>query len=115
MKKLNSHRVGVTSGVTHLFSDFAEGGEMWSGEGERQKSVEVPFDEPFLSPPTIHIGFSLWDISNNANTRVDLKADAITETGFTIIFTTWGDTKVARMQANWMAIGEVEDQDIWDV
>ena len=115
MKKLNSHRIGVDTGVAHLFSDFAEGGEMWSGEGERQKSVDVTFSEPFLTPPVIHIGFSLWDMSNDANTRVDLKSENITGDGFTIIFTTWGDTKVARMRANWMAIGEVEDEEIWDV
>lgn len=115
MKKLNAHRIGVDTGIAHLFSDFAEGGEMWSGEGERKISVEIEFSEPFLTAPAIHTGFSLWDMSNDSNTRVDLKTDNITETGFTIIFTTWGDTKVARMRANWMAIGEVQNDEIWDV
>ncbi len=115
MKKLNAHRIGVESGIAHLFSDFAEGGEMWSGEGERKQTIHVAFSEPFLNPPVIQIGFSLWDISNDANTRVDLKAANVAADGFDIIFTTWADTKVARMHANWMAIGEVEDEDIWDV
>lgn len=88
---------------------------MWSGEGERTNITSVLFSEPFLSPPSIQIGFSLWDISNNANTRVDLKADNITAAGFDIVFTTWGDTQIARMHANWMAIGESEDEDVWDV
>ncbi|MEE9452932.1 MAG: H-type lectin domain-containing protein [Paracoccaceae bacterium] len=115
MKKLNSNRIGIDSGVTPLFSDFAEGGEMWTGSDARECKVAVEFSEPFLSPPTVHAGFALWDISNEAGTRVDLATETITEHGFTIRFTTWGDTKIARMRVNWMAIGEVEDSELWDV
>ncbi len=115
MKKLNSNRIGIDSGVTALFSDFAEGGEMWTGNGARERKVAVKFSEPFLSPPTVHTGFALWDISNAAGTRVDLATESITKLGFTIRFTTWGDTKIARMRVNWMAIGEVEDSDLWNV
>ena len=115
MKKLNAHRIGVETGTALLFSDFAEDGEMWSGDGERVKLTKVSFSEPFIAPPSIQVGFSLWDISNTANTRVDLKSSNVTETGFDLQFTTWGDTKIARMHANWMAIGEVQDEDVWDV
>ena len=75
----------------------------------------VNFSEPFLKPPQVQIGFSMWDISNTSNTRVDISASDITETDFKIVFQTWGDTKVARMRASWMAIGEVENEDVWDV
>lgn len=115
MKKLNSHRIGVDSGMAHVFSDFADEGEMWAGEGKRARSVLVQFSEPFLLPPTVQVGFSMWDVSNATNSRVDISAEDITETGFTAVFRTWGDTKVARMRANWMAIGEVENDEIWDV
>jgi len=115
MKKIRSNMVGVESGVAHLFSDFAEGGEMWAGTGERHRRVKVVFSEPFLTPPAVQVGLTLWDISNKANIRADLAAEDITETGFTIVFTTWGDTQVARMRANWMAIGEAADDDMWDV
>ncbi len=115
MKKLNSHRIGVDSGLAHGFSDFADDGEMWAGKGKRVRSVEVTFNEAFLSPPVVHLGFAMWDISNAANTRVELASENITETGFTAVFQTWGDTKVARMRANWLAIGEVEDDEVWDV
>ena len=115
MKKLNSHRVGVDSGLAHVFSDFATEGEMWSGTGKRSRIVAVKFSEPFLSPPQIQIGFAMWDISNTSNTRVDISARDITETEFNVVFQTWGDTKVARMRASWMAIGEVENEDVWDV
>lgn len=115
MKKMNSNRIGVDSGTAHLFSDFAEGGKMWAGEGERESRTLVQFSEPFLMAPAVHIGFELWDISNDTNTRVNLVARDITETGFTVVFTTWGDSKIARMRASWMAIGEVTDDELWDV
>lgn len=115
MKKIKSHQVGVETGVTHLFSDFAVDGEMWSGEGERTRRVQVDFSESYVSPPAVHIGFALWDISNDANHRVDMTVQNITETCFEIVFTTWGDTKVARLRANWMAVGAVKDDEVWDV
>ncbi len=115
MKKLNSHRIGVDSGLVHGFSDFADDGEMWSGKGKRMRRVDMEFSEPFLNPPAVHIGFAMWDISNATNTRVELAVEDITATGFTAVFQTWGDTKVARVRANWMAIGEVENDEIWDV
>ncbi|OUS04354.1 hypothetical protein A9Q96_15510 [Rhodobacterales bacterium 52_120_T64] len=115
MKKLGDHRIGVDSGIAHGFSDFANDGEMWAGTGDRVRRVNVEFSEPFLNPPVVHLGFAMWDISNAANTRVELAAENVTATGFTTVFQTWGDTKVARMRANWMAIGEVENDEIWDV
>jgi len=115
MKKLNSHRIGVDSGTAHVFSDFADNGEMWSAEGKRSRSVKIAFSEPFLTPPTVQVGFAMWDISSTTNSRVDISAEDIDETGFSVVFRTWGDTKVARMRANWMAIGEVENDEVWDV
>lgn len=95
MKKLNSHSIGVDSGLVHGFSDFANDGDMWPGKGKRIRRVEVLFSEPFLNPPVVQLGFAMWDISNAANMRVELSADNVTATGFVAIFQTWGDTKVA--------------------
>lgn len=100
MKKLNSHRIGVDSGLIHGFSDFANDGEMWAGKGKRIRRVNVEFSEPFLNPPVVQLGFAMWDISNAANTRVELAAEDVTATGFTAVFQTWGGTKVARLHAN---------------
>lgn len=115
MEKLNNHKIGVDSGMTHLFTDFNDDGEMWTGQGKRACKVDVTFSEAFVKPPTVQIGFSMWDIANGANTRVDLVAEDISTTGFTIKFQTWGDTKIARLRANWMAIGEVLNEEMWDV
>jgi hypothetical protein len=32
-----------------------------------------------------------------------------------IVFRTWGDTRVARVRADWLAIGEVRGEDDWQV
>lgn len=115
MKKLNSHRIGIDSGLVHGFSDFANDGEMWSGNGKRIRCVDVIYSEPFLNPPVIQLGFAMWDISNAANMRVELSVENVASTGFTAVFHTWGDTKIARLRANWLAIGEVETDEVWDV
>ena len=39
----------------------------------------------------------------------------MTPDGFALVFRTWGDTRVARVRATWMAIGPVRDDDTWDV
>ena len=40
----------------------------------------------------------------------------MTETGFEIVFRTWGDTRVARVRADWLALGEVADEDdAWEL
>lgn len=46
--------------------------------------------------------------------RMDFFAEDITATGFRAVFKTWGDTKIARLQMAWQAIGEVADPDeLW--
>ncbi len=46
--------------------------------------------------------------------RMEYRAVEINEIGFKAIFKTWGDTKIARVQMSWQAIGEVPDpEDLW--
>ena len=35
--------------------------------------------------------------------------------GFVIVFRTWADTRVARIRADWLAIGELSAEDDWNV
>ena len=48
---------------------------------------------------------------SQANQRADSRADGITASGFDIVFHTWGDTRVARIRAEWLAIGAVPHKD----
>ncbi|WP_432450555.1 H-type lectin domain-containing protein [Aliiroseovarius marinus] len=115
MRRIRSHLLGVDRGSQVLFSDFEHDGEMWTGSGPREFRCAVAFSEAFLTPPEVTVSMSMWDLDQQTNQRVDLSAEEISETGFDIVFRTWGDTRVARVRSDWIAIGEVSDEDSWDV
>jgi hypothetical protein len=74
----------------------------------------VTFSERSATLPVVHLAMSMWDTDGDTNQRADLRAEAITEAGFEIVFRTWGDSRVARIRADWIAIGEVSGEDDWD-
>ncbi|WP_322791075.1 H-type lectin domain-containing protein [Aliiroseovarius halocynthiae] len=88
---------------------------MWTGSGPRKLRTAIRFSEPFVTPPTVTVSMSMWDIAGESNQRADILAENVTENGFEILFRTWGDTRVARVRADWLAIGEASNDDIWDV
>lgn len=107
--------MGVDQGEIVLFSDFEHDGEMWTGEGPRVIHAKVVFTTPFASIPAVKVGLTMWDMSNAANMRADIAAESVTPTGFSVAFRTWGDSKVARVRAGWMAIGELPDDELWEI
>lgn len=115
MKKLQNQFIGVDQGETVLFSDFQDGGQMWTGQGQRERRQRVEYSDAFRNAPSVHCSLSMWDMDNAANIRADVSADSIDATGFDLVFRTWGDTRVARARIRWMAIGEVGHADDWDV
>jgi hypothetical protein len=114
MRRLGSS-IGILQGSRVLFSDFADGGQMWTGQGERESRFLVNFREAFVDVPVVHLGLSMWDIDHKTNSRVDLSAENVTAKGFHIVFRTWGDSRIARVRADWTAIGPVRDEDDWEV
>ncbi|MWD26662.1 hypothetical protein E0K89_004150 [Aquicoccus sp. SCR17] len=115
MRKLRGHRVAVDQGEVHLFSDFATDGEMWTGEGTRERRQRVEFAEPFSAPPVVQVGLSLWDMDCERNIRADIAAEDVDAQGFVIVFRTWSDSRVARVRMTWLAIGETMGADDWEV
>ncbi len=115
MWRIRTHRLGIDRGSTVLFSDFEHGGQMWAGEGAREARSDVAFSEPFVTAPMVHVGMSMWDSVGSANQRMDIAAENVTPRGFEIVFRTWGDSKVARVRADWLAMGEVSHEEDWDV
>ena len=61
------------------------------------------------------VSISMWDLDQKTNGRADVSAQDITTAGFSILFKTWGDTRVARIRADWMAIGELPNEDDWQL
>ena len=115
MKRLRNHLTGIDQGDAFLFADFENGGDMWTGEGQRERRKQIAFSEPFRSPPTVQTSISLWDVASSTAVRADISAQAITTEGFEIVFSTWGDTRVARVRISWTAIGELHFSDDWVV
>lgn len=115
MKRLRNHLIGIDQGDTVLFSDFEDDGEMWTGRGQRERRRRISFSEPFRTVPVVHVSISMWDVDNQTAVRADIMAEIITRDGFDLVFRTWGDTRVARIRAAWVAMGELRQEDEWDL
>jgi H-type lectin domain len=115
MRKISSQSLGIEQGEVLLFSDFDNDGPMWAGEGARQVRQTVIFAEPFLEPPSVRVWLTMWDIAHTATSRVDIAAWDVQLDSFSIVFRTWGDTRVARVRAGWLALGPVRDEDHWEI
>ncbi len=115
MKTFATHPIGIDQGEENLFSEFADGGEMWTGQGARERRAAVRFSHSFRSVPVVQIGISLWDVDTSTALRAEVKAEDITTEGFNAVFRTWSDSKIARIRVTWTAIGEVAHADDWDI
>ncbi len=115
MYRLDSLTMGVDQGSLVLFSDYQDGGVMWTGEGPRELRRLVAFSESFKRAPVVSVSLSMWDIDREHNGRMDISTDMVTPEGFVIVFRTWGDSRVARVRADWLAIGALAGEDDWAV
>jgi H-type lectin domain len=115
MRRLTSHLTGIDRGSLVLFSDYQDGGAMWTGQGPRELRKVVTFSEPFTAEPVVQVSLSMWDMDQKTNQRADISAEMVNPEGFVIVFRTWGDTRVARVRADWIAIGEVKSDEDWEV
>ncbi|GKY86985.1 H-type lectin domain-containing protein [Sinisalibacter aestuarii] len=115
MWKIRTHRMGIDQGSQVLFSDYKHNGRMWSGEGEREFRMAVDFSEPFLTAPAVKVSLSMWDVDHSTNQRMDISAENVGADGFDLVFRTWGDSRIARVRADWIALGEVPHEDDWEL
>lgn len=116
MKKIQSHLIGIDQGEVVLFNDFVNDGVMWAGTGDRELRRKVEFSESYGETPVVSTWISLFDISSGANSRADVRAEDVHKDGFTIVFNTWSDTRIARVRIAWQSIGALKsEEDLWDV
>lgn len=66
-------------------------------------TVPVTFPQPFATPPEIMTAISRLDDESTTNTRIEVYAENITTTGFTMVFHKWHITKVYSVTASWIA------------
>jgi len=115
MRRFSGHIIGVDRGSIVIFSDFEDGGAMWTGEGPRELRRVVEFETPYSTAPAVHVSLTMWDFDHRHHTRADIAAEMVNPEGFVLVFRTWGDTRVARVRADWMSIGELPSDDDWQV
>lgn len=115
MKRIDSNSIGIQQGSRVLFSDYVDGGVMWTGEGDRESRHMIKFKQPYIDSPVVMASISMWDIDHQRNVRAEISAENITEKGFHLVFRTWGDTRVARVRADWTAFGAVKGDDDWEL
>lgn len=113
MQILLREAIGIAQGDEALFTDYANGGEMWAGTGDRERRKRVVFDPPFRVAPVVHVALSLWDTDRDTNARMEVCAENIATDGFDIVFRTWADSRIARVRVGWMAIGAAHHEDDW--
>lgn len=115
MQRIDSQIVGIDRGSLLLFSDVEDGGAMWTGTGPRLVRRTIAFSQPFRIPPTVLVSMEMWDADGSSNQRADLSASQIKSDRFDVVFKTWGDSRVARVRAGWLAIGAVGHPDDWQL
>ncbi|WP_108482887.1 H-type lectin domain-containing protein [Oceaniglobus ichthyenteri] len=115
MRRLETRTLGVEQGSLVLFSDYVDNGAMWTGTGAREIQREIRFSESFRDDPVVQVSMSMWDMDQSTNPRADLSFDRVSPDGFWIIFRTWGDTRIARVRADWTAMGPLKGPDEWEL
>jgi len=83
-----------------------EGWTLNDGTGQRSVQIMVLFDKPFESAPTVTLGITGFDISNEKGVRLTVKVEKVTIAGFVIRVSTWADSKIFGVNGDWFAIGK---------
>ena len=76
------------------------------GEGERSFEQIVRFEQPFATVPKILVALSHLDIASYAALRLNITAEKISASGFTLRYFTWGNTQILSLGVQWMALHE---------
>lgn len=66
---------------------------------------KVNFSTPFETPPVVHLGLTALDIDQRDTSRVNIAATEISESGFTVVISTWRETRVYSVGFSWLALG----------
>jgi len=80
-------------------------GEPAAEPAPRQFTTFVPFASTFQWPPVVHLGITGFDTDQRDSARLSVTTEAISETGFTVVVSTWSTSRVYAVELSWIAIG----------
>ena len=75
-----------------------------SKSGSRSITKTVKFDKPFTDVPDVVAGLTILDMNHGRNYRVGIGSIKPSKTGFSAKFSTWADSVVYYVGANWIAL-----------
>jgi hypothetical protein len=101
-------KLQIIASSDEIFNHVDDGLPMWTGDGDRSVKKEILFVQVFEEAPNITLGLTGIDAAHDQNLRFRLQAIDVKATGFTIEFTTWSDTHIARASMAWQAIGKIK-------
>lgn len=99
------NRKVITSGIVNKrYWQTGHAMETGSPVGQRTDTVHVNFPSGmFRTAPKVEVMLSKFDTWNGTNIRLAVSAGNIQSNGFDLIITTWGDTHIYNVSANWIA------------
>jgi hypothetical protein len=106
--KTKIDKLQVIASSDELFNHVDNRLSMWTGDGDRSVKREILFVQAFEEAPSITLGLTGIDAAHDQNLRFRLQAIDVKATGFTVEFTTWNDTHIARASVAWQAIGKTK-------
>ena len=85
-----------------------EGWSLGAGTGSRTHIIFVKFTKPFDAPPVVMLSLTGHSSISGKDGQINLgiATDKVTNEGFVIKVSTWGDTKVYAVYGSWIAIGK---------
>lgn len=72
---------------------------------DREFAVRIDFEREFSMPPVVHLGIAGLDVDGAETVRIRVRARHIDRAGFTILLSTWFDTRVHGVDVSWLALG----------
>lgn len=88
---------------------FSEGWTLNVCEDEAEEvrhfCVNIVFASAFTAVPVVHLGLTGFDTDQRDSSRLTLKAENITPSGFSAVISTWAASRVYAVEFDWLAIG----------
>ena len=96
----------IQAGIHTVADDDESFRSFRDGEGERSFVHLVRFERPFATAPKILVTITHFDIASYTALRLNIRAEKISASGFTLRYFTWANTQIFGLGAQWMAFHE---------
>lgn len=96
----------IQTGIHAVADDNEAFRSFRDGEGERSFDHLVRFERPFATEPKILVTLSHFDLPSYTALRLNITAEKISASGFTLRYFTWANTQILGLGVQWVALAE---------